>query len=223
MRSANSVGSSGMRFLATSWPSLSMMATSWWGRHEARFRDCSRPVSSCRPPEPDVRVGPASGSPQAPSGSHRRQLATGQGEGIVEPLGRQRVTPSRLADRTRIVWQCRRVPALSGLLPPSPASPGSGCPQLHPAAASTRRRRSLTSIRLQTPRGAHGFRPSRCLRTVSRLIPSYRCCGCSRSYPSRMRSALLTRLDGLPSDELFAIPATRTASVYVESSSTREN
>ena len=37
------------------------------------------------------------------------------------------------------------------------------------------------------------------------------------------RSVLLTRLDGLPSDELFAIPATRTASVYVESSMTREN
>ena len=31
-----------------------------------------------------------------------------------------------------------------------------------------------------------------------------------------MRSALLTRLGGLPSDELFAIPATRTASVFVE-------
>jgi len=36
--------------------------------------------------------------------------------------------------------------------------------------------------------------------------------------PCRVRSALLTSLDGLPSDELFAIPATRTASVYVESS-----
>ena len=34
-------------------------------------------------------------------------------------------TPSRLADRTRIVWQYRHIPALSGLLPPSPASPGS--------------------------------------------------------------------------------------------------
>ena len=39
-------------------------------------------------------------------------------------------TPSRLARRTRAVWQCRRVPALSGPLPPSPAFPGSGCPQL---------------------------------------------------------------------------------------------
>src|SRR5918994_5791592 len=39
-------------------------------------------------------------------------------------------TPSRLARRTRPVWQCQRVPALSGPLPPSPAFPGSGCPQL---------------------------------------------------------------------------------------------
>ena len=39
------------------------------------------------------------------------------------------------------------VPALSGLLPPSPAPPGSGCPQLHRPAATRRRRRSLTSTR----------------------------------------------------------------------------
>jgi hypothetical protein len=38
-----------------------------------------------------------------------------------------------------------------------------------------------------------------------------------------MRSALLTRLDGLPSDELFAIPATRTASVFVEGFNARTN
>ena len=43
-----------------------------------------------------------------------------------------RITPFRLACRTRVVWQCRPVPSLSGLLPPSPASPGSGCPLLHP-------------------------------------------------------------------------------------------
>ncbi len=41
-------------------------------------------------------------------------------------------TPFRLACRTRTVWQCRSVPSLSGLLPPSPATPGSGCPQLLP-------------------------------------------------------------------------------------------
>ena len=48
-------------------------------------------------------------------------------------------TPSRLARRTRAVWQCRRVPALSGPLPPSPAFPGSGCPQLRQAAATAHR------------------------------------------------------------------------------------
>jgi hypothetical protein len=39
-------------------------------------------------------------------------------------------TPSDLASRTHTVWQYQHVPALSGLLPPSPASPGSGCPPL---------------------------------------------------------------------------------------------
>jgi hypothetical protein len=38
-----------------------------------------------------------------------------------------------------------------------------------------------------------------------------------RVAPCRVRSALLTSLSGLPSDELFTIPATRTASVYIES------
>ena len=46
------------------------------------------------------------------------------------------------------------VPALSGLLPPSPAPPRSGCPQLHRPAATRRRRRSLTSTRTTAPRCA---------------------------------------------------------------------
>jgi hypothetical protein len=46
------------------------------------------------------------------------------------------------------------VPALSGLLPPFPAPPGSGCPQLHRPAATGRRRRSLTSTRTTAPRCA---------------------------------------------------------------------
>jgi hypothetical protein len=48
-------------------------------------------------------------------------------------------TPSRLACRTRPVWQYQGVPSLSGLLPPSPATPGSGCPQLRQAAATAQR------------------------------------------------------------------------------------
>src|SRR5215472_1716067 len=46
------------------------------------------------------------------------------------------------------------VPALSGLLPPSPAPPGSGCPQLHQPAATSQRQRSLTSTRTTAPHGA---------------------------------------------------------------------
>ena len=42
--------------------------------------------------------------------------------------------PAHLAVRT--------VPALSGLLPPSPATPGSGCPQLHRAATTAEGPRS---------------------------------------------------------------------------------
>ncbi len=45
-------------------------------------------------------------------------------------------TPLRPACRTRTIWQYWPVPALSGLLPPSPAPPGSGCPQLHRPAAT---------------------------------------------------------------------------------------
>jgi hypothetical protein len=50
------------------------------------------------------------------------------------------VPPSDLACRTRPVWRYRTVPALSGLLPPSPALPGSGCPLLHHTAATVWRR-----------------------------------------------------------------------------------
>jgi hypothetical protein len=49
------------------------------------------------------------------------------------------VTPLCLACRTRAIWRYSPVPALSGLLPPDPASPGSGCPQLHRTAATARR------------------------------------------------------------------------------------
>ena len=48
--------------------------------------------------------------------------------------------PSRLAHRTRPVQQCRTAATLSRLLPPSPATPGLGCLQLHPAAAPAGRR-----------------------------------------------------------------------------------
>ena len=73
-------------------------------------------------------------------------------------------TPSRLTCRTRVVWRCRPVPALSGLLPPSPASPGSGCPQLQRPAATGPRWSPFTSTRYMAPRGA----PEHCNRTPLR-------------------------------------------------------
>ena len=53
----------------------------------------------------------------------------------VSHIGSSR-TPLRPTCRTRTIWQYWPVPALSGLLPPSPAPPGSGCPQLHRPAAT---------------------------------------------------------------------------------------
>ena len=61
-----------------------------------------------------------------------------------------RVTPSDLASRTRAVWQYQPVPTLSRLLPPSPAIPGSGCLQLHPTAATARRRSPSISARIRS-------------------------------------------------------------------------
>jgi hypothetical protein len=55
--------------------------------------------------------------------------------------------PFRLAHQARPIRQCWTGPTLSRLLPPSPATPGSGCLQLHPTATTARPRRSLTSIR----------------------------------------------------------------------------
>jgi hypothetical protein len=46
-------------------------------------------------------------------------------------------TPFCLASQAQAVWQYQPVPSLSGLLPPSPASPGSGCPQLQPACCDS--------------------------------------------------------------------------------------
>src|SRR3954453_13077462 len=45
-------------------------------------------------------------------------------------------TPSHPARRTRTIWQFWPVPALSGLLPPTPAPSGAACPQLHRPATT---------------------------------------------------------------------------------------
>lgn len=56
-------------------------------------------------------------------------------------------TASRLACRTRTVWQYQHVPALSGPLSPLRASPRPGCPQLLRPAATGRRQGSPTPAR----------------------------------------------------------------------------
>jgi hypothetical protein len=106
--------------------------------------------------------------------------------------GSLRVTPSCLACRTRTVWRCRSVPSLSGLLPPSLASPRSGCPQLRRPAATGRRRSPCSSARSMAPRGA---RTGRCRRSAVDFLAAgaagcatrgsrhpRRCGGCS-SWP----------------------------------------
>jgi hypothetical protein len=92
----------------------------------------SLPGGSCPPPrefparhEGQVRAAPGPDPPGFEPVPH-------QG---VSHAGSSR-TPLHPACRTRTIWQYWHVPALSGLLPPSPASPGSGCPQLHRPAAT---------------------------------------------------------------------------------------
>ena len=82
----------------------------------------------------------------------------------LEPASRLRsfqhwfahAAPSDLAQRARTVWQYQHVPPSSGpLATHHRRSPRSGCPQLHQAAATAQRRRSLTTSRYTTaPRGA---------------------------------------------------------------------
>ncbi|ABH00098.1 conserved hypothetical protein (plasmid) [Rhodococcus jostii RHA1] len=43
---------------------LSVRCMSWCGRHRARFRNYSRPVSPCCSPEPDMRIVPRPGAPR---------------------------------------------------------------------------------------------------------------------------------------------------------------
>jgi integrase len=94
----------------------------------------SLPGSSCLPPQefPARHEGRVRAAPGPdPPGSSRCRI-----KGLSR-IGSSR-TPLRTACRTRTIWQSWTVPALSGLLPPFPAVPGSGCPQLRrPAATGT--------------------------------------------------------------------------------------
>src|SRR5262245_50048821 len=84
---------------------------------------------------PDLQVQTCPGVPHllrgvgcAPHPAQIRQVRAGDSfRGVNAGSSR---TPLRLARRTRPIWQSWTVPALSRLLPPSPAPPGSGCRQL---------------------------------------------------------------------------------------------
>jgi hypothetical protein len=98
---------------------------------------------------PRVRRRPSSWPPRQPRNTgHGVAHPTGQActaprptSARLEPMPRLRgfnhwfasATPSRLACRTRAVWQCRPVPSLSGLLPPAPCASRARLP---PASAT---------------------------------------------------------------------------------------
>jgi hypothetical protein len=115
----------------------------------------SLPGSSCLPPQEfparhEGRVRAAPG-PDPPDSSRCRIKG-------LSHIGSSR-TPLRPACRTRTIWQFWHVPALSGLLPPSPASPGSGCPQLRrPAATGSAAKVSHLHSNLSASRRTHDLR-----------------------------------------------------------------
>ncbi|MFJ7277139.1 tyrosine-type recombinase/integrase [Kitasatospora sp. NPDC098663] len=81
-------------------------------------------------------------------------------------------TPLHPARRTRTIWQYRPVPALSGLLPPSPASPGSGCPQLHrPAATGSAAKVSHLHSNHSASRRTHDLRHTAANIMIAEGIP----------------------------------------------------
>jgi hypothetical protein len=94
----------------------------------------------------------ARGCQNAPLPAQIRQIRAGLAlRGVTTPVPRVLLS---IPLRTRTIWQYWHIPALLGLLPPSPAPPGSGCPSSYRAAATTRRRRSPTSTQTTAPQGA---------------------------------------------------------------------
>jgi hypothetical protein len=117
---------------------------------------------------PDKEFPTAFGSECAPPPAQIRQVRAGVVAKRRKDAGSSR-TPLHLTCRTRTIWQYWHVPALSGLLPPSPALPGSGCPQLRCLAATRSAVDGLSSpLESTAPHGARA-RLSRALRTVGDL------------------------------------------------------
>jgi hypothetical protein len=86
---------------------------------------------------------------QPPRRPRPRRAAPGAVRVGVQPGTRNLTAPAETA--SALEWISRH----RGLLPPSPAPPGSSCPQLHRPAAIGGRRRSLTSTRTTAPHGAN--------------------------------------------------------------------
>src|SRR5712691_3092993 len=95
------------------------------------------------PPGPGSE-GPARSSPPAMRGGYAPLTSPYPPDLSWRDVKRRNNTgfsriPSRLAHRARPIRQYQADATLSRLLPPSPATPGSGCLQLHPAAATAGR------------------------------------------------------------------------------------
>jgi hypothetical protein len=108
-------------------------------------------------------------------------------------------TPSRLACRTRAVWQYRPAPSLSGLLPPTPCASKARLP---PASAT----------RCDGPQSD--------ISTHSIIDASWRTPRSKRTRASRRGGHLLTRPrrpssnNGLPDHVCFRMPPSRTVAPY---------
>ena len=89
---------------------------------------------------------------------------------------------------------------LSGLLPPSRASPRSGCPQLHRPAATDQRWSPFTSTRFQRLVAHVPFSPVDAAEHLHCELLLRTGCLCWSETLARTRGALITRLCGLPSD-----------------------
>jgi len=128
----------------------------------------SLPGGSCPPP----RKFPAhtlDGCAPLPAQIH--QVSSRRRIKGMSHIGSSRI-PLRHACRTRTIWQYWHAPALSGLLPPSPAPPGSGCPQLHrPATTGSAAKVFHLHSNHSASRRTHDLRHSFAVRT---LIDWYR-------------------------------------------------
>jgi len=128
----------------------------------------SLPGSSCPPP----REFPTQTTSRcAPLPAHVHQVSGWRLIKGMSHAGSSR-TPLHHASRTRTIWQCWPVPALSGLLPPSPAPPGSGCPQLHrPAATGSAAKVSHLHSKHSASRRTHDLRHTSASLALSAGVP----------------------------------------------------